>query len=120
MEQLPADGLYLYEPDQCPFTATLRVIGGKWKGVIWWRLSNGIGRFGELERAIPQITKKMLAQQLQELESDGIVLRRVLPGSPPGVEYSLTDYGRSLAEVMDVMCRWGGAHLERRLSAEGA
>jgi DNA-binding HxlR family transcriptional regulator len=120
---------YLYDPDRCPWTAAWRVIGGKWKGILWWRLSNGVGRFGELRRAVPQITKKMLAQQLRELVRDGIVRREASggrgdsPGSPawtmPRVEYSLTEYGRSLKPVIDAICRWGGRHLERRAAGGG-
>ena len=105
--------VYLYDPDQCPFTATWNVIGGKWKGILWWRLSNGLGRFGELQRAIPQITKKMLAQQLRELERDGVVRREVFAEVPPRVEYSLTAHGRSLGPVIQSICAWGACHLER-------
>ena len=106
--------VYLYDPQRCPFTATWNVIGAKWKGIIWWRLSNGVGRFSELQRAIPQITKKMLVQQLRELERDGIVRREVFPEVPPRVEYSLTDYGRSLEPVIQEICRWGGEHINQR------
>jgi len=113
MSQRPDPEVYLYDPDRCPFTATWSVIGGKWKGLLWWRLSNGLGRFGELQRAIPQITKKMLAQQLREMERDGIVRRQVFPEVPPRVEYSLTEYGASLGSVIDSICRWGVHHLQR-------
>ncbi len=105
--------IYLYDPERCPFTATWNVIGGKWKGIIWWRLSNGLGRFSELQRAIPQVTKKMLAQQLRELERDGIVHRQVFAEVPSRVEYSLTEYGLSLRPVIDLICAWGGGHLQR-------
>jgi DNA-binding HxlR family transcriptional regulator len=104
----------LYDPDNCPFTATWRVIGGKWKGVIWWRLSGGVGRFGELQRAIPQVSRKMLTQHLREMESDGVVARSVYPQVPPRVEYSLTEYGRSLAPIIGAICEWGQGHLDRR------
>lgn len=113
MSQRPDPEVYRYDPDRCPFTATWSVIGGKWKGLLWWRLSNGLGRFGELQRAIPQITKKMLAQQLREMERDGIVRRQVFPEVPPRVEYSLTEYGASLGSVIDSICRWGVHHLQR-------
>ena len=104
---------YLYEPSKCPFTATWRVIGAKWKGIIWWRLSSGVGRFGELRRAIPQISKKMLTQQLREMERDGIVLRRVYDEVPQRVEYSLTEYGLTMKPLIDAICQWGAAHLAR-------
>ena len=112
MAKRPDPHVYLYNPDRCPWTATWNVIGGKWKGILWWRLSNGLGRFGELQRAIPQITKKMLAQQLRELERDGIVHRQEYPEVPPRVEYSLTEYGRSLGPVIEAICIWGQRHLE--------
>ena len=118
MSARPDRPLYLYDPERCPFTATWRVIGGKWKGLIWWRLSKGLGRFGELQRAIPQITKKMLAQQLRELEGDGIVHREVFTEVPPRVEYSLTDYGRSLTPLIDTICAWGELHLHRSAGSE--
>ena len=104
---------------RCPLTATLNVIGGKRKGLIWWRLSTGMRRFGELRRSIPDITSKMLTQQLRELERDGVVNRTVHAEVPPRVEYSLTAYGETLAPVMDLMCRWGGAHLERSRAEAG-
>lgn len=104
---------YPYDPESCPFTATWKVIGEKWKGVLWWRLSNGVGRFGELQRAIPQITKKMLAQQLRAMERDGIVRRQNHAENPPHVDYSLTEYGRSLAPVIQAICDWGAGHLKQ-------
>ena len=90
------------------------MIGGKWKGVIWWRLSRGLGRFGQLQRSIPQVTRKILAQQLREMERDGVVRRDVFDELPARVEYSLTEHGRSLAPVMDAICAWGAAHLGSR------
>ena len=91
----------------CPITATLNVIGGKRKGQIWWRLSSGIRRFGELQRSIPEITPKMLTQQLRELERDGIVLRTAYPQVPPKVEYSLTEWGRKMCPALDALLEWG-------------
>lgn len=113
MPDAPDSNVYLYNPERCPWTATWNVIGAKWKGIIWWRLSNGLARFGELQRAIPQITKKVLVQQLREMERDGVVHREVFPDVPPRVEYSLTEYGQSLAPVIESICRWGMGHLER-------
>jgi len=104
---------YAYDPVRCPFTATWNVIGEKWKGIIWWRLSNGVGGFGELRRAIPQITKKMLTQQLREMERDGLVLRQVVSEKPLRVDYQLTPCGRGLAPVIEAICRWGRTHLDR-------
>jgi DNA-binding HxlR family transcriptional regulator len=99
--------------DKCPLTAIMNVIGGKWKGLIWWRLQGGVTRYGELRRSMEAITPKMLTQQLRELEADGIVLRTVFAEVPPHVEYQLTPYGQSLAPVFETMCTWGAVHLKR-------
>ena len=93
--------------------ATLNVLGGKWKILILWHLKDDIRRFGELKRLMPKITEKMLIQQLRELETDGIVARKVYTEVPPRVEYSFTGYGRSLEPVLHALCDWGEAHLNR-------
>ncbi|MDD3312071.1 helix-turn-helix domain-containing protein [Pseudodesulfovibrio sp.] len=92
----------------CTVELTLQVIGGKWKPIILYRLSrDGAVRFSEIKRSIPNITQKMLTQQLRELESDGVVHREVYPQVPPKVEYSLTEMGRSIMPVIDALCCWG-------------
>lgn len=92
----------------CTVELTLQVIGGKWKPIILWHLfTEGTRRFGELKRAMPNITQKMLTQQLRELEADGLVRREVYPQVPPKVEYSLTELGDSVMPVMRTMCEWG-------------
>lgn len=93
--------------------ATLNVLGGKWKILILWHLKDEVKRFGELKRLMPEITEKMLIRQLRELEKDAIVYRHVYPDVPPKVEYSFTNYGRSLEPVLQVLCNWGEAHLNR-------
>jgi DNA-binding HxlR family transcriptional regulator len=98
----------------CPVEATLDVIGGKWKALILFWLRDQVCRFGELRRKIPNISERMLTQQLRELESHGIVHRQVYPVVPPRVEYSLTPYGRTLRPITDLMCAWGKQHLKRR------
>jgi len=98
----------------CPVEATLDVIGGKWKVVILFHLSHdGTHRFAELRRKIPGVSERMLTQQLRELEGDGIVHREVYPEVPPKVEYSLTEYGRTLRPITNVMCEWGQKHIKR-------
>lgn len=92
---------------------TLKVIGGKWKLVILCHLMDGVKRFGELRRGMPDITQKMLTQQLRELEEDGIITRKVYNQVPPKVEYSLTEYGVTMEEVLDVMADWGYKHRDR-------
>ena len=91
----------------CPVEATLEIIGGKWKGVILYHLLERTYRFGELKRAMPGITQRMLTKQLRELETDGIVHRKVYAEVPPKVEYSLTAVGESLRDVMMMMREWG-------------
>ena len=97
----------------CPVEAAVDVFGGKWKPVILWWLQQRTWRFAELRRQIPEITEKMLTQQLRELEADGIVARRVYPTVPPRVEYSLTEYGQSLKRALRAICDWGRIHMER-------
>ncbi|MFD0871352.1 winged helix-turn-helix transcriptional regulator [Paenibacillus residui] len=92
----------------CDKELTLAVIGGKWKLIILWHLGlEGTKRFGELKKLIPNITQKMLTNQLRELEEDQLVIRRVYPEVPPRVEYSLTEYGESLMPVLRMMYDWG-------------
>ncbi len=83
---------------------TLKVLGGKWKILILWHLKDAIKRFSDLKRLIPEITEKMLTQQLRELEKDGIVSRTVYSKLPPKVEYPFTEYGQSLKPVLQVLC----------------
>ncbi|GGH81587.1 DNA-binding HxlR family transcriptional regulator [Pullulanibacillus pueri] len=93
--------------------ATLEVIGGKWKCVILCHLTHGKKRTSELRRLIPQITQKMLTQQLRELEEDGIINRIVYNQVPPKVEYELSDYGWGLKGILDALCAWGEKHLDK-------
>lgn len=97
----------------CPAEITLKVIGGKWKMVILWHLRGRIKRFSELKRGIPGVTQRMLTQQLRELEKNGVVSRRVFPQVPARVEYSITDFGRTLDPILDLMCRWGAEYQGR-------
>ena len=94
----------------CPVETTLAVIGGKWKPLILWQLSEGVHRFLELQRLIPGITRKMLTQHLRELEEDGIVARKSYNQIPPKVEYSLTHYGNTLSPILRSLCAWGRKH----------
>ncbi len=87
--------------------SALHALGGKWKPLILWHLLEDTRRFGELKRLIPDITQKMLTQQLRELEGDRLVHREVYPQVPPKVEYSLTELGRTLESVLNVLCDWG-------------
>jgi DNA-binding HxlR family transcriptional regulator len=91
----------------CPIAATLELIGGRWKTIILFYLSSGKKRFGEISVRIPTISRKVLTQQLRELERDGLVNRKQYKEIPPRVEYSLTELGKSLAPVFKEMSIWG-------------
>jgi DNA-binding HxlR family transcriptional regulator len=85
----------------------LAYIGGRWKLLILFQLFGGrVRRFSELEQAIPDVSQKMLTQQLRQLEADGLVLRTVYQQVPPKVEYRLTEWGQSLCPVLDALLRW--------------
>jgi DNA-binding HxlR family transcriptional regulator len=94
----------------CLVETTLAVIGGRWKVLILQQLFEGVKRFNELRRSLAGITHKMLAQQLREMEADGIVGRKVFPQIPPKVEYSLTPLGKTLRPVIDAMHDWADSH----------
>lgn len=95
----------------CPVEATLDLIGGKYKALILWHLIDKTLRFNEISKLIPQATPKMLTQQLRELEADNLIVRVVYPVVPPKVEYSLSDFGKSIIPVLDAMCNWGKNYL---------
>ncbi|MFT3803835.1 MAG: helix-turn-helix domain-containing protein [Burkholderiaceae bacterium] len=105
----------------CSVEATLDLIGGKWKGVILYRLlTERVLRFNELRRLLPNITQRMLTNQLRELEGDGLISRKVYPEVPPKVEYRLTPYGQTLKPVIVALKKWGDAHVEDRTARANA
>ena len=93
----------------CPVSSTLHLIGGKYKALLLWHLTDNTLRFNELRKLVPEATAKMLTQQLRELEDDGLIHREVYPVVPPKVEYSLTARGRSLFPILSAMYDWGVA-----------
>ncbi|SCX75673.1 winged helix-turn-helix transcriptional regulator [Alkaliphilus peptidifermentans] len=102
---------------KCPLEITHNIINGKWKISIICLLKNSVMRFNELQKALPEIQKSYLTQQLKELEEYGIVHRQAYLEVPPKVEYSLTEIGNEFLKVMDVMNRWGEyyiKHIERK------
>ena len=96
---------------KCPLEVTMEIIGGKYKGVIIGHLIDKTLRYNELQKLISHATPKMLIQQLKELEADGIIQRKLYPVVPPKTEYSLTDFGQTLAPILDAMCDWGTNYL---------
>jgi DNA-binding HxlR family transcriptional regulator len=101
------------EQYQCHMEVTLKLIGGKWKLLLLYKLGEaGVMRYNELGRLHPKLTQKMLTQQLRELESDGLVDRKSYAQVPPKVEYSLTGRGRDLLPILEDMIDWGRAYLE--------
>jgi len=83
----------------------------KYKTLILWKLMGGTLRFSQLRKEVPCATPKMLTQQLRQLESDGLLRRKVYPEVPPKVEYSLTDFGKSIRPVLEAMYSWGTSYL---------
>ncbi|MCU0428399.1 MAG: helix-turn-helix transcriptional regulator [Cytophagaceae bacterium] len=92
---------------QCPVTFTLSIIGGRWKPLLLWHLQDGKKRYSELKKVLPQISEKMLIQQLRELESDGLVNRMAKEVVPPYVEYSLSAKGKDMHQLLKAMAQWG-------------
>ncbi|OFI47200.1 MarR family transcriptional regulator [Floricoccus tropicus] len=91
--------------------ATMDVIGGKWKPIILCNLRHGAMRPSDLMRQIPNISQKMLTQQLRELEQDHMIERKIYNVVPPKVEYSLSEYGLTLSHILDQLCSWGENHV---------
>ncbi|MDZ7283238.1 helix-turn-helix transcriptional regulator [Sphingomonas sanguinis] len=91
----------------CGLDATLKVISGKWKPLILYFLLRGPTRYGELKRAIRDVSDKVLIQQLKELEADGVLRRNDYKEVPPRVDYTLTALGQSLARALEPLCQWG-------------
>jgi DNA-binding HxlR family transcriptional regulator len=93
--------------EQCPVTAAMDVIGGKWKILIIHLIGNDINRFGKMSMMLKDVSKQMLTTQLRDLEKDGIIYRVIYPEIPPRVEYFLTPKGKALAPVMEALKSWG-------------
>jgi DNA-binding HxlR family transcriptional regulator len=97
---------------QCLMEATADVIGGKWKTLIVYYLLETPRRFNELKRLLPDVSQRILTQQLRELEHDGIIHREIYQEIPPKVEYSLTGVGTSLKHIILLMLAWGEQYME--------
>jgi DNA-binding HxlR family transcriptional regulator len=99
---------------ECPVRATIDVIEGKWKPIVVNALKEGTLRFGQLRRHAPEATKKVLTEQLRELEADQIIARKTFGQRWERVEYSLTPYGRTLVPVLTLMAKWGNTHKKNK------
>jgi DNA-binding HxlR family transcriptional regulator len=98
-------------PELCRVEDALGILVGKWKPIILLHLlQKGTQRFSELKRILPGITQKMLTNQLRELEEEDIIMRKVYPQVPPKVEYSITEYGKTLEPILEAMHEWGTNH----------
>jgi DNA-binding HxlR family transcriptional regulator len=106
------------DPAHCPIEVALEVIGGMWKVIVVRELLTGTKRYSELHRGLRHATHKMLAQQLRQLEQDGVIDRKVYPQVPPKVEYSLTPLGRELGPLLDSMSGWGRRVIDGRAAGE--
>jgi DNA-binding HxlR family transcriptional regulator len=98
-------------PTNCPITRTVGFIGGKWKPIILGLLIDGRIRFGRLTIYLPTISRKMLSQELKDLENDGLILRHSFNEKPPRVEYELSEKGKSLLPILFAMREWGSSEL---------
>ncbi len=99
----------------CEMEVTLKMIGGKCKPLILdCLIRKGTKRFSELMREVTQISQRTLTNQLRELEADGLIQRKVYAEVPPRVEYSITEKGKSLEEILELMCEWGEKNMDDR------
>ena len=113
----PADSYR--EREVCPLYTAIGVVSGRWKPMILQRLGAGPLGFGELQRAMPRVTAKVLREQLRQLQADGLVTRRALTPVHRGVRYQLTPYAKTLNPVFNALLQWGVRHLRRDDTASG-
>jgi DNA-binding HxlR family transcriptional regulator len=109
-----------HDPNVCGVTAAIAVIEGKWKTTLLWLLESGPQRPAALRRKAPGLTEKVLTVALREMEADGLVHREVHDVLPPKTVYSLTDFGRELAEALAPLSGWGHRRLEKMTETEAA
>ncbi|MFD7522042.1 MULTISPECIES: winged helix-turn-helix transcriptional regulator [Paenibacillus] len=97
---------------RCTSEIILGLVSGKWKISILNHLAKGPVRFNQLQRLLPDATQRMLTMQLRMLESDGLIIRKVYPVSPPKVEYGLSELGEQLAPMLTMLCDFGTTYIE--------
>ncbi len=106
-------------PTQCPMTAALNAVGGKWSLICLFWLDSGTRRFNELRRLMPDISHKVLAATLRHLENEGLICRTVYAEVPPRVEYCISSHGESVRPIIQAVRAWGRQHIEwRQLEAK--
>lgn len=98
--------------DKCPMVLVQNIVSGKWKILILWYLSYSKLRFSDIQRNLPNVSQKVLSRQLKSMEEDNIIHRKVYPVVPPKVEYSLTDVGKKLIPILEMMHKFGAEYLE--------
>lgn len=103
-----------FNPFNCGVTHFLNIVGGKWKVLVIYAICKNCNRFSTLHKAIPQISKQMLINQLRELEEDGLLIREIYAEVPPRVEYRLTEYGKSILPVILQIQKWGEGDLKEK------
>jgi DNA-binding HxlR family transcriptional regulator len=103
------------DPYNCPMTLAIEKIGGRWKPIILFYLTNGRRRFGQLAATVPKISKKVLTQQLKILERDGLITRKPSLIASRTVEYALTDLGMSAVPLLQEICDWGQSHVSIKI-----
>ena len=114
------DAVDIYEERAaCPLYTAIAVIDGRWKPMIFQRLSERPRAFGELRRAMPRVTTKVLRTQLREMVADDLIAREERVPARLGVRYHVTPYGRSLEPVFEALWRWGNRHLARQGASRG-
>ena len=99
-------------PTKCPLTAALNAIGGKWSLICLYWLDSATRRFNELRRLMPEISHKVLAATLRNLEHEGLICRTVYAEVPPRVEYSISGHGETVRPLIEAVRSWGREHLE--------
>lgn len=96
----------------CSVEAAIGLLDGKWKCIVLWHLLKlEVMRFNEIRKSIPNVTPRMLTNQLRELEEDGLIIRTVYPQVPPKVEYQLSELGKSLEPILIALKQWGDTHI---------
>ncbi len=103
-----------FNPNNCPVTHCMNKIGGKWKPIVIFLINMGKNRFSLLQKAIPEISKQMLVNQLRELEEDNLIERTIFAEIPPRVEYNLSNYGKSVLPIIGIMADWGKTDMKNK------